>query len=461
VTGSETLDELAARALAVSRADGCVVLVEQTRSADVRWANNTMTTNGSSTDARLSVVSILDGRVGVATRTVGRRLDVPAAVRASEAAAAVSRPSPDADALPGPDGTPSPPPVAAEPPDDGIARVVEGLAEAFSKADRDRELLYGFADQRLTTTVLASSAGVHRRHVQPGGSLAATAKSRDLSRSAWQGVAGASWWADDVTALHGRLRRLLGWQERRVELPAAPYEVLLSPSAVSDLLLPLVWSAPLRDALEGHGPFARPDGGTRLGDRFCPLPLTIASDPGDPRARAMPFVATTASGAGSSVFDDGLGIGRTSLLAEGVLAALVSSRAQARRAGLAPTPLADNLLVDGGSQATRDLAAMVAATEGPALLISSLWYIRDVDPEQLLLTGLTRDGVYLVEGGRIVATVNNFRFNESPVDMLQRVTEIGRAVPALPREWGDWFERAVTPPLRVAGFRMSSVSEAR
>jgi predicted Zn-dependent protease len=461
VTGGATLDELAARALAASRADDCVVLAEQTRSADVRWANNMMTTNGSSTDGRLSVVSILDGRVGVATRTVGHGLDVEAVVRASEAAAAVSRPSPDAVALPGPDGTPDPAPPAVELPDEGIARVVEGLSEAFTRADRDRELLYGFADQRVTTTILADSAGVHRAHVQPGGSLAATAKSRDLARSAWQGVAGASWWADDVTALHGRLRRLLGWQEVRVELPAAPYEVLLSPSAVSDLLLPLVWAAPLRDALEGHGPFARPGGGTRLGEQLCPLPLTIAADPADPRARAMPFVATTASGPGTSVFDNGLGIGRTSVLADGVLSALVSSRAQARRAGLPPSPLADNLLVDGGPTATRDLAAMVAATQGPALLITSLWYIREVDPEQLLLTGLTRDGVYLVEGGRVVATVNNFRFNESPVDMLQRVTEIGRAVPALPREWGDWFERAITPPLRVAGFRMSSVSEAR
>jgi predicted Zn-dependent protease len=121
---------------------------------------------------------------------------------------------------------------------------------------------------------------------------------------------------------------------------------------------------------------------------------------------------------------------------------------------VAPGP--GNLVLEGGGD--RSLEEMVAAT-GRGLLLTCLWYIREVDPATLLLTGLTRDGVYLVEGGEVVAEVNNFRFNESPVDLLGRVSEAGRTERTLPREWGDWFTRAAMPPLRVPDFHMSSVSQ--
>jgi predicted Zn-dependent protease len=94
------------------------------------------------------------------------------------------------------------------------------------------------------------------------------------------------------------------------------------------------------------------------------------------------------------------------------------------------------------------------------LLLTCLWYIREVDPVTLLVTGLTRDGVYLVEGGEVVGAVNNFRFNESPIDVLARTTEVGRSVRALSREWGEWQSRTAMPALRVADFNMSSVSPA-
>ena len=102
---------------------------------------------------------------------------------------------------------------------------------------------------------------------------------------------------------------------------------------------------------------------------------------------------------------------------------------------------------------------MVAATER-GLLLTCLWYIRVVDPETLLLTGLTRDGVYLVEGGEVVGTVTNFRWNESPVDLLGRATEVGGSVPTLPREWSDYFTWTQMPTIRVPDFNMSSVSQA-
>ena len=102
---------------------------------------------------------------------------------------------------------------------------------------------------------------------------------------------------------------------------------------------------------------------------------------------------------------------------------------------------------------------MVARTER-GLLLTCLWYIREVDAQTLLLTGLTRDGVYLVENGEVTGAVNNFRFNESPVDLLARFTAAGATVPSFSREWGDYFPRTSTPPLLVPDFNMSSVSQA-
>ena len=107
-----------------------------------------------------------------------------------------------------------------------------------------------------------------------------------------------------------------------------------------------------------------------------------------------------------------------------------------------------------------DLDQMIAATER-GLLLTTLWYIRTVDPTTLLLTGLTRDGVYLIEDGKVAAAVNNFRFNESPLDLLRRATEAGIPEKTLPREWSDWATRAVMPTLRIPDFHMSSVSQAQ
>jgi predicted Zn-dependent protease len=137
----------------------------------------------------------------------------------------------------------------------------------------------------------------------------------------------------------------------------------------------------------------------------------------------------------------------------------VQTRETARLTEQPVTPYVDNLVVEvgDGSGDPQDLVAGVRR----GLLLTCLWYIREVDPQTLLLTGLTRDGVYLVEDGEITAGVNNFRFNESPVDLLDRFADASRTVPSFSREWGDEFTRTATPALRVPDFNMSTVSQAR
>lgn len=228
---------------------------------------------------------------------------------------------------------------------------------------------------------------------------------------------------------------------------------------MADLLIYQQWSSTARDAAEGRTVFSKAGGGTRVGERLSGLPLTLRSDPREPGLESAPFVLAHSSGDDASVFDNGLPLEPTEWLRGGELNRLITTRHTAGLTGLPLAPGMDNLVLDAGG--SRSLDEMVAASghDGPCLLLTCLWYIREVDPATLLLTGLTRDGVYLVEKGEVTAEVNNFRFNESPVSLLGRATEAGVTERTLPREWGDWFTRAAMPALRVPDFHMSSVSQ--
>jgi predicted Zn-dependent protease len=204
--------------------------------------------------------------------------------------------------------------------------------------------------------------------------------------------------------------------------------------------------------------FSKAGGGTRVGDRLGELAFELRSDPAEPGIECIPFLATEASGASTSVFDNGLPLERTQWIADGRLAALQYHRAGAQRSGVAAAQGIDNLVLElPGATGTVD--DLVATTER-GLLLTSLWYIRMVDPTSLLLTGLTRDGVYLIEDGRVSGAVNNFRFNESPVDLLARATQAGASTRTVSRESGEYLNRTIMAPLKIPDFNMSSVSPA-
>ena len=240
-------------------------------------------------------------------------------------------------------------------------------------------------------------------------------------------------------------------------LPAGRYETILPPSTVADLMIYLSWTMDGRGAQEGRTALSAPGGGTRVGEKLTDLPLTLYSDPSADGLACTPFVAVPSSSERMSVFDNGMDIGRVDWIRDGTVNALAYPRAAAAEFGAPVAVSADNLLMTGGSAS---LADMIAGTER-GLLLTTFWYIREVDPAVLLLTGLTRDGVYLVEDGEVTAAVNNFRFNESPLDLLRRATEAGVSEVTLPREWGDWATRAAMPSLRIPDFHMSSVSQAQ
>ncbi|NML49861.1 TldD/PmbA family protein [Streptomyces sp. R302] len=453
--------EIVERALELSRADGCVVIADEDSSANLRWAGNALTTNGVTRGRTLTVIATVDGAEGTASGVVSRAAvtadDLEPLVRAAEEAARAAGPAEDAQPLV--EGVPSSPDFTDAPAETSSAVFADfapALGEAFARARAGGRELYGFANHELTSTYLGTSTGLRLRHDQPNGTLELNAKSPDRSRSAWAGRSTRDFKDVDPAALDAELAVRLGWAERRIELPAGRYETLLPPTAVADLLIYQLWSSMARDAVEGRTVFSRPGGGTRLGETLSPLPLTLRSDPNEPGLESAPFVIAHASGDDESVFDNGLPVGPVEWVRAGALDRLITTRHTAGLTGMPVAPGAGNLILDGGGD--RSLEEMVAATER-GLLLTCLWYIREVDPATLLLTGLTRDGVYLVENGEVVGEVNNFRFNESPVDLLSRATEAGRTERTLPREWSDWFTRAAMPALRVPDFNMSSVSK--
>ena len=477
VVGSELAgrpQETVERALAAARCDDCVVIADETSSANLRWAANSLTTNGVSRSRQLTVIAISrngeGARVGVVSRAGVRDDHVADVVVAAERAAAESSPAEDAQPLLRPAdrqsfgkerAQPGQPAWDDPPGSTGIGAFETfspALGEAFAAAASAGRKLYGYAEQSLTSTFLGTSTGLRLRHDQPTGKADINAKSADPGGSAWTGQATRDFTDVDVPAITAGLGRRLDWARRQVELPAGRYETLLMPSAMADLFIPLYMASGAKDALDGRTVFSKPGGGTRVGERIASLPVTMRSDPEAPGLRCAPFVIAHTSGREESVFDNGLAIPPISWLDDGVLTALAQTRWTAEVSGLPATPETDNLIVES-PDARASLDDLIAGTRR-GLLVTCLWYIREVDPQTLLLTGLTRDGVYLVENGEVAGVVNNFRFNESPVGLLGRLTEAGATVPALAREWGDYFTRSAMPPARFEDFNMSSVSPA-
>jgi predicted Zn-dependent protease len=456
IGAQQVVDAVLAEAARLGRADETIVLVTDRADAALRWAGNSMTTNGVSVNRSVTVISIVrDGsstRVGtVISAEVDPRV-IPGLVAASQDAA---RSAPEAgDAAPLLADTGVPADWNAPAPGTG-PEIFGDLAASLSRGFKGSDRLYGYAHHSVSTTFLASSTGLRRRFTQPAGAVEINGKRGDAS--AWVGVGTPDFVDVPTDLLLEQLSTRLGWAQRTVELPAGHYETLMPPSTVADMMIYLGWSMAGRGAHEGRTAFSAPGGGTRVGERLTELPLTLFSDPMAPGLACTPFVATSNSSETVSVFDNGMEIDQVDWIREGVINALAYPRATAAKYDTEVAVAADNLVMTGGTASQDD---MIEATER-GLLLTTLWYIRVVDPTTLLFTGLTRDGVYLIEDGKVTAAVNNFRFNESPLDLLRRATEAGVSEKTLPREWGDWATRAAMPSLRIPDFYMSSVSQAQ
>lgn len=446
-----TATDTVAAALA-ELSEGCAVL-HSSHTLNLRWANSALTTNGDTHMSSLTVIAFeaaSDGTaVGVRTGQVQSPGEAAALAAQARSVARSADPAPVAVALT-PGGTDDHFGLPADAIDEATTDTLLGAVSTFLAQPAAQ---FGYAEVDRTTTHLATSSGTGYRHVQD--SVRIESSARNSHGSTWWGTNSLT--ADFATAAADSAD-LLARQAQRFDLPPGRHRVILTPSAVADLLVYLAWSASGRDAVEGHNVFSRLGGGTRLGQALTGRHLDLYSDPAYPGLPTADKVVVTADSSTDSVFDNGLPLRRTHLLRDGRLSGLRASRATAQRFGLEPVQLAGNLILTD-SAGHGDLGDLVARTED-AILITCLWYIREVDPQNLLLTGLTRDGVYTVRDGRIAAAAPNFRFNVSVPDILNRIMDATATSPCLPREWADWFPRAAMPALLIDGFHLSSRSEA-
>jgi predicted Zn-dependent protease len=451
-----TLQETIDRVLRLSKSDACIVIARRVASVNIRWAHNTVTTNGDADEVQLTVISIAGRRVASVTRTYFPPERLEKIVRESEAACERRPEAPDY--MPLLEATGEPADWNTPPADSDIHAFdpfVPQLRRLYEDARRANIATFGYSELQTATTFVATSTGVRKRHTERTGKVEITAKTPDFERSSWVGQVTHDFLDIDLRGMFETLQQRLAWAEQRIEMPAGSYQVLLEPSPAADLAISAYWFMTRRDADEGRSPYSKPGGGTLIGERLFG-DVTIYSDPGEQGIEATPFHHGVDSGGTSSVFDNGLELSRSEWVRDGVLQNLITPRYWAARSpAIRVMPYVNNLVLDGGGPTTSE---MIAQTDR-ALLVTCFWYIRTVDPQSALLTGLTRDGVFLVEHGQVQGAVNNFRWNMSPIAALAQVTQAGRCGLALPREY-DEFVRSKAPPLRIERFNMSSISEA-
>jgi predicted Zn-dependent protease len=303
----------------------------------------------------------------------------------------------------------------------------------------------GFLQRGVDAAAVANSAGLFAYHRSSQVSYTQTVRTADGTGSGWAGTAHNDWSRiTPLATVAARAVRKAVQSRDPVALEPGRYTVLLEPTAVGNLLGLMTFAMNARAADEGRSFFSKPGGGTKIGEKVVDERVTIFSDPQDPDLLAGPYTG------------EGLPVGRTVWIEHGVVKNLAYDRFWAEKKGARPTPFGGGLKMTGGSASLEDLIGGI--TRG--LLVTRFWYIRGVDPRSILNTGLTRDGLFLIENGRVTRPVRNFRFNESPVIMLNNIEALGRPERVVAGEGGGGGGAVVVPPIVAREFTFTSISEA-
>jgi len=452
--------DLVEKILSRANTDDCIVVVKDKTQANLRWASSTLTTNGVIQERNVTVIAFvaMDGSMasGAVSRTNVSESDIDALLAEATAAAKAAGAAEDFAPLAkdvsfgnwSAPHTPTGPEV--------FANFAPELGEMMRRSQSDSIELFGYAEHTHETIWVGSKGGMRLRHDSPVGRVEMTGKSHQRSRSTWNGVETHDFKNVSVAKIDANIRQRLAWQEKKIDLPAGKYDTIFPSGSIADLYVYMMWVAGGRDAFEGQSVFSKKGGGTRVGEKLANVGLQLFSDPTNSTLPGSPFVSASTSSPFTSVFDNGQKQSKVEWIKDGVLQSLVQTRASAKLTSLPYTPIGDNLImsVDGGAGGLEDLVKKV----DNGLLLTTLWYIRMVDPNSLLLTGLTRDGVYYVKNGEVQGATNNFRWNDSPVNALSRIAHAGASEWTQPREWAGDVTSMAVPPMVIRDFNMSTVS---
>ena len=430
------------RVITISKAESIQVNIGGGYSANVRFADNQMSTAGGVTNFTVVIQSSFGKKHAVVTVNNIADEALQRAVAQSEALAKLAPDDPEA--------MPALPPqqytevtayfdsVANLTPSDRAKAALTALEPARTAGDL---IAAGFLVTNASSTALGNNKGMFAYHRSTNANYTVTVRTKDGTGSGWAGGEHNDWNQVDIAGISNRAIEKAKLSRSPVAIEPGRYTVILEPQAVGDLVQLMGGYVDARSADEGRSPFSKQGGGNKLGEKIVDERVSMYADPADPQILAQPF--------------DGQGfpLGRQVFVENGVLKQLYYSRFWAQKQGKTPTGGPTSFIMSGGNASVED---MIRSTER-GVLVTRLWYLRPVDPRTILFTGLTRDGTFLVENGKISKSVKNFRFNESPLFLLNNLEALGPAVRLAGTEQGGPI---VMPAVKAKDFNFTSLSDA-
>ncbi|MBA2457391.1 MAG: TldD/PmbA family protein [Gemmatimonadales bacterium] len=430
------------RVMKLSRAEGCEANLLAIRSGNVRFARNAVSTSGVTDDATLSVRARYGRKVGTAQVNQFDDRSLARTLRRAEELARLAPEDPEVMPLLEPQryaGSPNAfvEATAAITPDLRSEVAATGIATAKNQSC----VAAGFLVDAVSWSATRNSRGLFGYYADTDATYSVTVRTENGEGSGWAGRD-----VNDIRALDAEAAARLAADKAVASrdlrtMEPGKYSVILEPAASVDLIQLLLFNNGAREADEGRSFLSSAGGATKLGRKLVDERVTIYSDPTNPDLPCRPWD------------DEGLPRGRTSWIERGVVRNLRYNRYWAGQQKKPPIAAPGNWIMEGAEGSLEDL---IRSTDR-AVLVTRTWYIREVDPESLLYTGLTRDGTFLVENGRIAYAIKNFRFNESPVTMLNNLDALGSPVRA---QGAQTAGRVLLPPMRIRDFTFSSLSDA-
>lgn len=440
----EEAQALAQRVLRLSSAEDVRVNVQSGVEGNTRFATNQITTAADVSNASVVVTSAFGKRVASATTN---RFDDEALRRVVQTSEQLARLVPEDPEYLG-ELTPQPYPDSR-----GFFETTAGLspearARAVAAVTRPSEarglISTGFLTFQVGSQAVATKRGLFAYSPGTLVNLTTTVRTPDGTGSGWAGAGAHDWTEIKPAELAERAIRKAELSRNPKAVEPGKWTVVLEPTAVANLVGLMMGSLGARQADEGRSFFAQAGGGNRMGEKFVDPRVTIYSDPADQKLYTAPFNG------------EGLPNRRMVWVENGVLRNLIYNRFWAQKNNLNPSGFPAGYYMQGGNSSVDE---MIASTQR-GLLVTRLWYIRPVDPRTILFTGLTRDGTFLIENGRITSAVKNLRWNESPVFMLNNIEMMGQPTRISPSESGDPSAAVIVPALKVRNFTFTSVSDA-
>jgi predicted Zn-dependent protease len=443
LTADEARD-LSRRILGFAKADHVRVNIDSGIHGFTRTAINRITTAGETNDVNVRITSAFGKRVASVETNHLDDAALERAVRDSEALAKIAPENPEYMPELGEAKYTS---VNAYYSSTGEL-TTESRARAVSlgitAADAAKFVAAGFIDVTAGSQAVATSNRLFAYHAGTGVASSLTIRTPDGLSSGWAGDEGADWnTIESQRIAEDAVRKCRDWRGKTTLSPGK-YEVILEPAAAGMLMLRMTGVFDARQADEGRSFLSRRGGGNRLAEKLFDERITIISDPAEKNAETSPFT------------NAGLPVQREVWVEKGILKSLAYSRFWADRQGVVPKPGPANFIMSGGTASVED---MIKATKR-GVLITRFWYIRALNPRIVSYTGLTRDGTFLIENGRVARPLTNFRFNQSLADLLANVEMLGRPMRVAADESSTVGMPVVVPALKVKEFTLSSVSDA-